>query len=69
MSSPEDISVKRQAKRHRGPLVGMAVVVAAIAIYFVWWLAYEVDNAETPDDPATVETGERAPADDGEPAN
>lgn len=41
MSAP-DKSLKKQRKRHWGPLVGMALAVAVAAGLLFWWLGQEV---------------------------
>lgn len=52
MSAP-DHTLERQQRRHRGPLVGMAVVVGLVIAGFVWWLGHEVEGAD-PGTPATA---------------
>ncbi len=51
MSAPEP-DLARQQRRHRGPLVGMALAVLLAILGFVWWLGHEVDGAD-PAAPAT----------------
>lgn len=41
MSAP-DKSLKKQKKRHWGPLVGMALAVAVAVGLLFWWLGQEV---------------------------
>jgi hypothetical protein len=36
-----------QVRRHRGPLIGMAVVIIVIAGLFIGWLAYETNLSTT----------------------
>ena len=42
MSAP-DTNVETQAKRHRGPLVGIIGVLAIVALLFVAFLAWTAD--------------------------
>lgn len=51
--SASDHSLDKQKRRHRGPLVGMAVVVVLVVIGFVWWLGHEVEGAD-PGTPASA---------------
>lgn len=51
--SASNTNVKKQAKRHRGPLFGIAMAVAWALVLFVGfmiWTAYQGDNpaAESP---------------------
>ncbi|MFN4153178.1 MAG: hypothetical protein ACK4HF_00860 [Paracoccaceae bacterium] len=45
MSAPQT-NIEKQKRRHRGPLVGMVVVVCAVIIGFVWWLGYEAAESD-----------------------
>ena len=46
--SASETNVKKQAKRHRGPLIGMiAVLIFALGL-FVWWLMYEAAEGTAP---------------------
>jgi hypothetical protein len=47
MSSPEP-ELERQARRHIGPLVGMALVVAFAGILFTYWVFDEVESSTQP---------------------
>ncbi|WP_284164795.1 hypothetical protein [Frigidibacter sp. SD6-1] len=70
--TPPDTNLETQTRRHRGPLVGMLVVVVfAVGIIF-YWLVAEVEQAETNDqttpttEPPVATPGEGAPATGGE---
>lgn len=55
MSAPET-NIEKQTRRHRGPLYGMAFVLAFAAVIFaafLAWTSYQSDPA-TPNDPAAV---------------
>lgn len=59
--SHTDNNVQRQKRRHRGPLIGMAVVVIFALVLLVWWLGYEAYEADGPQGaPAQIDgrTGE-----------
>lgn len=46
--SASETNVKKQTKRHKGPLIGMiAVLVFALGL-FVWWLMYEAAEGTPP---------------------
>ncbi len=51
--APHDTNTKREARRHRFPLIAMLVIVALTAIGFFWWVGYEVEP--TPEDGVTQE--------------
>lgn len=55
MSAP-DTNIEKQKRRHRGPLIGMAVVVIFALGLILFWLMDEVDNGADPEaaDPAGV---------------
>lgn len=61
MSQPEG-NMNRQLRRHKGPLLGMLAVVIFAAIALIWWLGYEIDQADAPHG-ATIEIDGRT----GEP--
>lgn len=48
MSAP-DTDLQKQRRRHRGPLIGIALVLIVVALGFVWWLGEEV--AQAPEQP------------------
>ena len=65
MSAPQT-NIEKQQRRHRGPLIGMAVVVALVAIGFVWWLGIESGNPDlAPGAQSPLVTPESAPAASG----
>ncbi|MDO5705279.1 MAG: hypothetical protein Q4G49_09450 [Paracoccus sp. (in: a-proteobacteria)] len=47
MSAPHT-DPERQVRRHRGPVVGMILIIILTAVAFVWWLRDETDNPEMP---------------------
>ena len=54
MSAPDTVLAK-QKRRHRGPLVGMALLVAIALLFFLWFLTRAVDTEDTIDgDPAAT---------------
>jgi hypothetical protein len=36
--APHDTDIRREARRHRVPLIGMAVLVAPVLVGFFWWV-------------------------------
>ncbi|WP_145109533.1 hypothetical protein [Cereibacter sediminicola] len=66
--SASDNNIDKQKRRHRGPLIGIAVVVIFALGYLVWWFGYEVAEGNPPQgadvqmDGRTGETGAAAPA-------
>ena len=63
--APHDTDTPREARRHRGPLIGMAVCVVVVLLGFFWWVGRATEGRDevpaTEDAPAAT-----APA---EPAN
>ena len=47
MSAPQT-NIEKQKRRHRGPLVGMIVVVLAVTLGYLWWVGYEVAESNPP---------------------
>ena len=47
MSAPRT-NIETQARRHRGPLIGMALVVIFGVTLIVYWLLEEAATADTP---------------------
>lgn len=47
MSAPQT-NIEKQQRRHRGPLIGMAVLVTVVLVGLVWWLAHEAAGTEQP---------------------
>ena len=61
MSAPET-NVKRQARRHRPPLIGIGLVLAFAAVAMFIWLAWEASEGNTPgEDSVVIDTEEVAP--------
>lgn len=40
MSAPE-VNIEKQKRRHRGPLIGMAVVVLFVVVLIIYWPSEE----------------------------
>lgn len=55
MSAP-DTNVEKQTARHKGPLVGMALIVGATALLFVVFFAWTLSEADEPVAPAPSAT-------------
>lgn len=57
MSAP-NTNLEKQRKRHRGPLIGIVLVILFVGIILVWWLGDEFSMSENPGsttlDPATA---------------
>jgi len=65
MSAPQT-NIEKQKRRHRGPLVGMIVVVIAVGLGYLWWVGYEVAESNPPQGSQTQidgRTGEQVPPD------
>jgi ABC-type transporter Mla subunit MlaD len=45
--APHDTNTPKEARRHRVPLVGLAVLVLLVVIGFVWWFGYATDGETT----------------------
>ncbi|MDR7125053.1 hypothetical protein [Pseudotabrizicola sp. 4114] len=45
MSAPQT-NIEKQKRRHRGPLIGMIVVVLAVGLGYLWWVGYEVAESD-----------------------
>jgi hypothetical protein len=43
MSAPQT-NINKQKRRHRGPLVGMAVVLTFVGLLLFWWLGEEASQ-------------------------
>ncbi|MFG6660890.1 hypothetical protein [Sulfitobacter sp. 915] len=67
--TPPDANLKKQERRHIGPLIGMAVVVIFGIGIIIYWMGEEVATAPE-DDGTTVEvpTAEDGISRDVEPA-
>ena len=63
--APHDTDTPREARRHRVPLIGMAVLLVLVLLGFFWWVGRATEGRDevpaTEDAPAAA-----APA---EPAN
>lgn len=51
--TPPDTNIKKQAKRHWGPLVGITFALLVAAAAFLWWMA-ESQPATTQDTTPTL---------------
>ncbi|TPE49361.1 hypothetical protein [Amaricoccus solimangrovi] len=50
--APTDTNTKKEAKRHAGPLIGLAILVVLVVLGFFWWIGYAAkDPAERPAPP------------------
>lgn len=47
MSAPQT-NIEKQRRRHRGPLIGMALVVVFGVLLITWWLFEEASQAASP---------------------
>jgi len=54
MSAP-DTNLEKQKKRHKGPLAGIAAVVAFALVLLAGWIAWEAYYGETPRDATPAE--------------
>ena len=54
MSAP-DTSLKKQKRRHVGPIVGITAALIFVGLLFLGYLTYVADT--DPSEPAVVETG------------
>jgi hypothetical protein len=62
MSAPHT-NIDKQQRRHRGPLIGMALVVTLVAIGFIWWLGIEAGDPDlAPGAQSPLNTSDTAPA-------
>ena len=48
MSAP-DTRLAKQKRRHRGPLLGMTLLVGVALLFFLWFLGRSVDTEGTTD--------------------
>ncbi len=63
MSAPRT-NFSTQKRRHRGPLIGMALVALFGVLLIVYWIFEEAATADNPE--GTVVPGEEAPLEPGE---
>jgi hypothetical protein len=63
--APHDTNTPKEARRHAVPLIGLAVLLAVVAVGFLWWVAGTFGGPdETEASPVEEQTTEPA-----EPAN
>lgn len=62
MSAPRT-NIEKQMRHHRGPLIGMAVIVVLVLLGFIWWIYDEADDPVMPGDTPVEEMTESPPAD------
>lgn len=78
--TPPDTDLNKQKRRHRGPLIGMAIIVVIGVGAILYWVFEEAATAPGPEDeteattPADVREGEidvapEAPSDEAEPSD
>ncbi|SMH57518.1 hypothetical protein [Maritimibacter sp. HL-12] len=60
--TPPDTNLKKQKRRHRFPLVGMAIIAVFAIGVIIYWILEEVATAPGPQDESEAAT----PADDPE---
>jgi hypothetical protein len=47
--APPDVNIEKQKRRHAGPLIGMAAVVAFGVIGLFWWIGHATQGPEETD--------------------
>ncbi|MDF0602750.1 hypothetical protein P1J78_18575 [Psychromarinibacter sp. C21-152] len=67
--TPPDTNVKKQQRRHRGPLIGMGLVALFGIGIILYWIAEEVYFAPGPEEPADPTVEERNEGDVSLPAD
>jgi hypothetical protein len=73
MSAPQT-NPEKQRRRHRGPLIGITLVLIFVALIFVWWVLGEAagsggqDNSNV-DVPGSAPLEETTPTTDPAPAD
>ena len=62
--TPPDVNLKKQSKRHKGPLIGIIIAVSVAFIALLWMLSSNVTaDPETADNPpAAIEGSVGLPA-------
>ena len=60
--APHDTNTPKEARRHKVPLIGMAVLVALVFAGFVWWYGHETSGADTGEPGASIDQQAPAPA-------
>jgi hypothetical protein len=53
--APHDTNTPKEARRHIVPLVGMAIIVIAVAVGFFWWIGRATEGADELDGTVTEE--------------
>lgn len=46
--SASEKDLDKQAKRHKGPLLGFVAIFVFVAIILVWWIDWEFGEADAP---------------------
>jgi hypothetical protein len=64
--APHDTNPRREARRHRWPLIGITVILILVAIGFFWYVGYETEGGGDPV-PGSAEIEDLDPA--PQPAN
>jgi hypothetical protein len=64
--APHDTNTRREARRHKVPLIGMAVLVVLVLVGFFWWVGRATEGRD--EVPAT-EDAPAVTAPDSDPAN
>ncbi|UXU82545.1 hypothetical protein GB880_015345 (plasmid) [Paracoccus sp. SMMA_5_TC] len=62
MSAPEP-DLSKQQRRHRGPVLGILILVALTILGFVWWMGYETADIPKPGDDQQPVDEQSQPAD------
>ena len=67
--TPPDANLDKQKRRHRGPLIGIGVVVVFAVALIAYWIAEEAFTAPGPEDAAQHDTlPSQMRAGEGQPA-
>ena len=66
--TPPDTNLQKQKKRHRGPLIGIALVVIFGFGLIAYWVLEEAAMAPGPDDGAEEQTPAAMPGGGGAPS-
>ena len=60
--APHDTNTPKEARRHKVPLIGMAVLVVLVFAGFVWWYGHETSGSDTREPGASIDQQAPAPA-------
>jgi hypothetical protein len=61
--APHDTNTEREARRHRVPLIGMAILLVLVALGFLWWVSHAMQGPdETEASPVEEQPSTEAPA-------